>query len=81
MYILAQQKRTAKAHADNDDLKKAVNADSTSKIWMIVPLAGLTNTGLLSLTSMTMMIRSAVPHKGGRPWSVATTVRLKRSDD
>lgn len=48
---------------------------------MMVPLAGLTNTGLLSLTSMTVIIRSAVPHRGGRPWSVATTVRLKRSED
>lgn len=48
---------------------------------MMVPLAGLTNTGRLSFTSMTVMIKSAVPHRGGRPWSVATTVRLKRSDD
>lgn len=47
----------------------------------MVPLVGLTNTGRLSLTSMTVMMRSAVPQRGGRPWSVATTVRLKRSDD
>ena len=54
---------------------------ATSEIWIMVPFAGLTNTGLLSFTSMTVMIRSAVPHSGGRPWSVATTVRLKRSED
>lgn len=53
----------------------------TSEMWMIVPLVGLTNTGRLSLTSMTVIMRSAVPQRGGRPWSVATTVRLKRSDD
>ena len=48
---------------------------------MMVPLVGLTKTGLLSLTSMTMLWRAAVPQRGGRPWSVATTVRLKRSND
>lgn len=53
----------------------------TSMMCMMVPLVGLTNMGLLSLTSMTMMCKVAVPQRGGLPWSVATTVKLKCSKD